>query len=449
MCGPRYAPIGQPSRCQPYRSPPSSIEGAGTLSNRFQRSCAALLGAFLTLVQTQAAQAPQSPQPTCIRNVSLGLGGEDAPHASLLLRDGRIVEVLAADAALPAGMHEVDGEGLICLPAFIDAYTLTGVESPSPKIDQDVPVDVGRDVRVDMREANRKGIQPAFRVAPALGIESGDSEAWREAGFGVAHIIPARNLLGGMSCVAVTREAAARDLVLRADAFSTGAFAASGPGYPQTLMGYIAQLRQFFMDADRQQQLEERFAAKRPGPRPAFDAELDAGVRILMGESVLLSEAVSNRDVERWFKLADRFGFRMALAGGRDAWRVAEQIAERKLPVFLTTDWGKEVKDPLAKKKKDEKKKAEKEAAEADSDPEKELTEPNKDAAEAKEEAAADEEASTDEADEADEADGPSYTYDEPLAARIDRRKEWEKRRDCALRLHEAGVSFALGSGCH
>lgn len=408
--------------------------------NWLQKSIASVLSATLLSSSWVSAQAPASPIPTCIRNVTIDSSADEAQLVTLILRDGRIAQILGADAATPAGMREVDGEGLLCLPAFVDAISYTGVQSPSPAIDQDKPVDVGADVRVDMRQANRKGIQPAFSAARALAIESKDSEAWREAGFGTAHLNPARNLLGGTSCVAATREAAARDLVLRADAFSSAAFSASGAGYPQTLMGYIAQLRQFFLDAGRHAELQQRYAAERPGARPAFDAELEAGARILAGESVLLCEVVSNRDVERWLKMSDRFGFKLALSGGRDAWRVAAEIAAREIPVLLTNDWGKEVKDPLAKKQGKQGKK--KEAAEpSEEDP------VNREGAEDVVEAAADVEQEEGAAAEADEDEERSYTYEEPLAARIDRRKEWEKRRDCALRLHEAGVRIAFGSG--
>ena len=38
-------------------------------------------------------------------------------------------------------------------------------------------------------------------------------------------------------------------------------------------MGYVAQLRQFFLDAQRHGVLADRMRAGRPGPRPAFDED--------------------------------------------------------------------------------------------------------------------------------------------------------------------------------
>jgi imidazolonepropionase-like amidohydrolase len=381
------------------------------------------LGSGLVLLfafTAPGAAQDRGPQPTTIENVALGDLESDARY-DIVLRDGRIEAVLDAAAPAPAGTRIVDGEGLLALPAFLDAYTHSGVETPEPVKDQDAPVDVGADVRVDMRAANRKGIQPAFRAAEALAREEKDANAWREAGFGATLVAPNGQLLSGTSCLATTREAAMRDVVVRSDVFHHAAFSASGPGYPSTLMGFMAQLRQFFMDGARHALLEERYARGRPGLRPPFDADLEAGTAILSGEGRLFCAAQSHRDVERWLKLADEFGFEVAIGGGRDAWRVADVLAARDVPVVLTLDWGKEVEDPLSDEEEEE------EGAE-EGEPEAEEPE---EVEEIEEEAVEDE---------------TVWTYDEPLGVRVERRRLWEEGRDCALRLSEAGVQFAFGT---
>jgi len=405
-----------------------------------------VLGASAT---SALAQAPPRPQPTCVQNVTLGFG-EDANLATLLLREGRITAILEADAPVPPGMRIVDGEGLVCLPSFVDGYTRTGVATPAPDPDQDLPVDTGSDVRVDMRLANRKGIEPAFRAAEALEFGAKETDQWREAGFGLALVSPAGQLLSGTSVLATTREAAARDQVVQPDVFAHAAFQASTPGaeegrrrssggYPSTLMGFISQLRQFFMDSQRHADLVARHQSGRPGMRPPFDADLEAGLTLIKGKQVLVCEAESNRDIERWIKLSDEFGLTIAISGGRDAWRVADLLVERDIPVFMTLSWGKEVKDPLEKSKKKKGKKGEEQAGE---EPEAEAEEPEE--TEEVEEPAEPEEV---EGTEDIEEDEPVWEYEEPLAVRLAKRAEWEEKRDCALRLNEAGVRFAFGTG--
>jgi len=387
-----------------------------------------------------AQQAPH-PEPTLIQDVYLGRKRDEAKKFSLLLRDGAIERILEAGTPAPPGVRVVDGRDLLCLPAFLDAYSNTGCETPEPTKDQDVPVEVISDVRIDMRQANRKGVQPAFRVVEAAGLEKEDGEAWRSAGFGAALIAPEGELLSGSSALVSTREAAMRDLVVRPDVFAHGAFTANGPGYPSTLMGYIAQLRQFFHDAKRQEELERRYAQGRPGSRPPYDDELAEGRALLSRERLLVCEAEGYRDMERWFKLADAFGFRVGFAGGREAWRVAPELAERDVPVVLTLDWGKEVEDPLAKDKKKDKRKKEGGEDEASASEEAE----SEDEEHADEEHADEEHADEEHADE-EASDEPVWEYDEPLGVRLERRRLWEEKRDCALRLAETDVRFAFGS---
>jgi len=350
-----------------------------------------------------ARQAPPAPEPYAITNVRIDRADE-AARATLLLRDGRITAVLAADAEPPPGVRAIDGAELLALPGFVDAFSRAGSTTPEPVVDQDVPVDVQEDVRVDMRVANRKGIQPAFRAVEAVAIDAGVVKDWGDLGFGALLTAPGGELLAGDSALATVREAATRDLIVSADVHAHAAFDASGSGYPSTLMGYHSQLRQFFHDARRHAELVRRYTQGRPGARPAHDAELEAGVELLEGKRLLVCEADTARDIERWMKLADQFGLKIGISGGRDAWKVADRLAAERIPVVLTLDWGDEVDDPDAKDKKVDKKKDV-------------------------------------------EDDDAAWTYTEPLGVQRAKRAEWEERRDCALRLHEAGVRFALGTG--
>jgi len=390
-----------------------------------RRALAAAALLVWPLASAARAQAPARPQPYVIENVRL-VDDADAPRVKLVLSGGRIERVLEAGAGNPAGAHTVDGKGGLVVPAFIDAFTRAGCETPEPAADRDRPVPTGSDVRVDMREANRKGIQPAFRVADVYALEDKEAEKIRGAGFGVQLSAPTGNLLAGRSAVVSLRAAPPRDAMIVPAAFVHAAFQAPGDGYPSTLMGYMAQLRQFFLDARRHRDLLERYAAGRPGQRPPFDADLDAILPALGGKHRVFCQAQSHRDIERWIRLADEAGLEIAITGGRDAWRVADVLAKRGIPVVLTLDWGDEVADP------DEKKEPKKGEGEPRSEPEGEAGAP---------------EAAVEKAEEAAEtAEEPNWEYTEPLAVRRERRRLWEEGRDCALRLSEAGVSIAFGS---
>jgi hypothetical protein len=433
-----------------------------------------LTAALLSSSIAAHAQSHALAQPIAVKDVRLELKA-DAPHMTIVLRDGRIESVLAADAALPSGVRIIDGKGQLAVPAFIDAFTQAGCAPPAVKTERDVPANTRSDVQVDMREANRKGIAPAFKAADVFDLAGEKSKTYRESGFGLLVSAPAGELLAGTSVLATSRDAAARDQIVLPIAFSHGEFRASGPGYPGTSMGYVAQLRQFFLDAQRQRELELRFNQHRPGPRPPFDADLSAVRALLMRERRLMCAADSDLAIERWVKLADEQGVDVGITGGREAHRLAAMLSARKIPVVLTLDWGEEPKDPHEKEKEEAKKKAEAEkkkkpddekAAEkpptAEATPpaqEKPAEKPTEKPAEKPTEKPADkptgepaakpgeEKQTPEEKAKAEKDEAKLWDYEEPMGVREEKRRLWEEGRDCAMKLQAANASFAFGSG--
>lgn len=368
-----------------------------------------------------APQGTTGPQPYAIENVQIGTA-EGASTQTLILRDGRISGILSEGEELPPGLRRLDGEGLICLPGFLDAYSRTACETPEPRVDRDRPVLTVSDVRVEMRQANRKGIQPSFGAVDALNWEDDVAERYRSSGFGILHSCPGGQLLAGNSSLLTTRSGAVRDLVVRSEVWAHGTFGATGSGYPSTLMGYHAQLRQFFYDARRHEELQRRYSDGRPGERPPWDEDLEAGAPILNGERSLACFANSSRDIERWLRLSGEFGFQPIVTGGLEAWRVADRLAGSSVPVLLTLDWGDEVDDP---------------EEEDDSGEEGDSSEDEGGAEESEDEG---------EAEASDESE-IDWDYEEPLGVRIERRRQWVEDRDGAMVLAEKGVAFAFGTG--
>jgi imidazolonepropionase-like amidohydrolase len=403
--------------------------------------CAAalLLGLGLGSSASALPQSHSLPQPLAVTDVRLSPAA-DAPRQTIVLRGGRIERILDAGAAVPSGVRIVEGKGAIAVPGFFDAFTQAGCAATSIKPQQDLPPNTRSDVQTDMREANRKGIAPAFRAADVFDLAADKSKGYRESGFGWLVSAPTGELLAGTSVLATSREAAARDQIVLPNAFAHGEFRASGGGYPGTSMGYVAQLRQVFLDAKRQRELELRYSQNRPGPRPPFDAEL-AAVRVLLAkERRLICAADSDLAIERWLKLADAEGFEIGVSGGRAAFELAPLLASRKIPVVLTLDWGDEPKDPHEKEKEAAKK------AKAEKKPEGEKT-AEKPPEPAADKPAEDKPAEPKAGEDKKKDEAKAWDYEEPLGVREEQRRRWEEGRDCAMALYAAGVPFAFGSG--
>jgi imidazolonepropionase-like amidohydrolase len=337
-----------------------------------------------------AAQSHRTAAPLAIANARLAPGREPV---TLVVRDGRIHSILAAGTTVPIDAHSIDAQGLLVLPPFVDAYTMTGCALRTPDADRDLPTDTGANVDIDMREANRKGVQPAYRAANVAELRGEQRLAWRKSGFGHALVAPHGQILCGTSALLSLRDAATRDAVVAANVFQQAGFSATGPGYPSTAMGYVAQLRQLFLDARRHAELRERYDHGRPGTRPAWDEDLDAFQPVLNGAQRIAARADRANEIDRWLDLSEELGFQLVIVGGREAFRHARRLSARGVPVVLTLDWGEEVEAPKPV-----------------------------------------------------ESGGERPRYDEPLEVRREKRRKWEELRGGALVLHEAGVRLAFGS---
>jgi len=430
-----------------------------------------VLAAFALLVLPASAQtglrpqaATHAPQNLCVRDVLLA-PGDDGERATLLLSGGRIEARLAADAPTPKGYAVIEGEGRLLLPAFVDAFTTRGVSAPPASQDRtgDGPhvQDARADVLADMRPALRRGLRPSFRAVDVAELSTEHLDAWRAAGFGYALQSPAGELLSGRGALVSLRDGALRDRVVVAEAAMHASFSSSGGGYPSTLMGRFAHLRQFALDAGHWAELEQRRTEGRPGPRPPYDPDLVVGAELARGELSVLCAADRAADVRRWLRFAQELGWRVVILGGAESGELAPRLAGGSVPVVLTLEWGDEPDDPRKVKPKGKRSaSAKSDDSAGDEDPgeseESEDAEESEDSEDAED--AEDSDAATPEGEEGaqaaqtsaapaeDSAEARLAPYAEPYAVRLDRRLEWEQRRDSALVLARADAPFAFGS---
>lgn len=352
------------------------------------RATLALIAAFCVPHAALLAQTRKPIAPLAIRNARL-VGGE---AVSIITRDGRIQSVLEPGSAIPIDAHPIDATGLVALPAFIDAYTIVGCPARAPEVDRDLPTDVGANIDIDMRDANRKGVQPSYTAAAVAKWTPEQRAGWRKGGFGHALVAPFGQILCGDSALLSLREAATRDAIVVPAVFAHAGFETGGAGYPSTAMGYVAQLRQFFLDARRHAELHERYQAGRPGVRPAWDADLDSFQPVLRRGRRIAARAERANEIDRWLDLSEELGFELVVVGGREAFHHAERLSARRVPVVLTCEWGEEVELPKAVPA------------------------------------------------------GERPRYDVPAEVRLEQRRKWEERRSGALVLQRAGVAIAFGS---
>lgn len=291
--------------------------------------------------------------------------GHVLPLATVVIRDGVITQVLAADPGpdgaigtsddilpkTPAGPREVDCKGEHVYAAFVDAYTEVGMRGS--------------------REANAAGaqglhannkVQPERSVLDAARPDDKLAKL-RERGFGAAAIAPDNGIFRGRAAVISTASrndepSAAKPRVYADNAYHAVAleFRDEDRGYPDSLMGAIAVIRQTLSDADWMASTREwvrlrqdppfsdkpeivaRVAAADPGPTNSMDylappREPNIATRDLVPRpSRLLFRTDDELDTLRAMKVAREFDRPAMVVGSGREYRRLPAIVEALKP---------------------------------------------------------------------------------------------------------------------
>ena len=274
--------------------------------------------------------------------------GKVIEKGTVLLRDG-LIEAVGTDVKVPPEAEIIKGDGLTVYPGFIDTHTTRGVTAPDAQPVQDVAPDVSAGASPSMREANRKGIRPELRAGDYLTLTEDIAKPARSSGFTTALLLPAGGTITGVGALVNLNGLPRRDSLLRSDiamnfTFHTGTGAAGegrGGGYPGSLMGIMAFTRQTLLDARYYQMLQAAWA-KGGSRRPPSDETLAALQPVLSGTMPVLYDADSENEIRRALKMADEFGLKMMVSGGTEAYKTASLLAQRKVPVLVSLNFGPE-----------------------------------------------------------------------------------------------------------
>ncbi len=318
-------------------------------------SIGSMVGLGLCLL---AAQSGAQAQTSSVNSVYAIVGarievgnGKIIEKGTVLLRDG-LIEAVGADVRVPPEAEIIKGEGLTVYPGFIDTHVTRGVTPPDAVATPDPSYDTTNGAPPYMREANRKGIRPELRAGDYLTLTDDITRPARASGFTTEMIMPSGGTINGTGALVNLNGLGRRDTLLRpgiamsftfrtaSNAAAAGDFAAPR-GYPGSLMGIMALTRQTLLDAQYYQTLETAFT--RGGSRRApADESLLALQPVLNGTLPVLFDADTDNEIHRAMKMADEFGFKLMVSGGTEAYKSASVLAQRKIPVLVSLNFGPE-----------------------------------------------------------------------------------------------------------
>ena len=180
-------------------------------------------------------------------------GGASLTDATLIMKDGRIVSV-GTGLAVPAGAVEVDCKGKYIYPSFIDIYTDYG----TPQRQQTAGGGFFNFNAPIQTESNNKGpygwnqaIKSDVDVYKVFGVNDASAKPMREAGFGTVLTHIKDGVARGTGAVVTLANEKENLVILKEKASANYSFnkGISQQAYPSSMMGYIALLRQTYLDA--------------------------------------------------------------------------------------------------------------------------------------------------------------------------------------------------------
>jgi imidazolonepropionase-like amidohydrolase len=261
---------------------------------------------------------------TVFQDVAVLSQGEWQAHASVLVENGKVSRVQpGALGAVPAGCRTVDGKGRVLAPGFVDALTSLGV------------VEVGaEDSTVDdvlRGEAAKEPIRAALRAADSLNPAAETFPVARLGGVTTAGVVPQGGLVSGQSAWVTTDGTVRRaPLALHVNLGVSGRDAVSGP---RSLV--LERLRELLSDAREYNKRKGDFEQNRMRALAASRLDLEALQPALAGTLPVVVTANRVSDIRAALALGREFGLRVLIAGGREAWMVAPELAAAKVPVIL------------------------------------------------------------------------------------------------------------------
>jgi imidazolonepropionase-like amidohydrolase len=283
--------------------------------------------------------------------------GATIQKGTVIIRNG-LIEAVGADIPIPGDARVIDATGMMVYPGLIDSYTNFGLAAPTPAVAQGgrggapgppAPAIPGLVIATTATTAQPaptpSGQSPELMASDQLRVTAETFDQQRSAGITTALVAPREGIYQGQSVLINLGGDKPDKLIIKNPvslnvSFGSGRGFGGGGGYPGSLMGIFAFLRQSMLDAQHYKEVLSRYNQNKRGmQRPEHDKSLAALQPVINGEMPVAFSANSVREIKRAIGFAEEFGLKFMIAGGLQSYQITDILKQKNATVLLSLNF--------------------------------------------------------------------------------------------------------------
>ena len=260
------------------------------------------------------------------------ISGPVIDKGTVVILEDKILTV-GPDATVPPGAGVIDGSGLHVYPGLIDASSILGLNE----------IDSLRSTR-DFSEIGT--FNPQLKAASAVHSHSEHIRIARTAGITTALARPSGGRISGQSAVIHLDGWTAPEMLV-VDAYGLHMSVPSLPVHlPEDKEAKkkqsdehkkaLKQLEDYIAKAKHYAEVKQ-LAATDAKIRYDVDLALEAMIPYVRGERPVVFEAASYKHILDTLEFAEKHKLKCVLSGGEEAWKLADVLKQKDIPVILGT----------------------------------------------------------------------------------------------------------------
>ena len=289
--------------------------------------CIVLLVASATAVANPNIPPPPQGEPILVTNAVIHtVSGATIADGQMLFSDGRIAAISSRGIEDPDA-RVIDLEGRHVYPGLIAAHSALGLVEISA-------------VRSTLDVAEPGLVNPNARTEVAVNPDSELIPVARANGVLAALSVPSGGLIRGTSAVIQLDGWTWEEMTLKAPVGMHIAWPVI------SIPGDVSPDREEQLMEARAERIGELEAslkaaaayrtARESGEPVDVDLRWEALIPVFEGSLPVFAHVQDLAQIRHAMHLADEYGLKLVLVGGADAWRVADQLADRNIPVIVS-----------------------------------------------------------------------------------------------------------------